>query len=112
LARASAASGAAAGAEWVVDADLAHEIDAREIPPDWPTGYVPLRKTTPFELPLREANEGEVYRLEPALVDCAYHLTKEVKLDDTEAMREQRARYGSHPAARQPPRVLKGDTLS
>ena len=104
--------GSAAWAEWVVDGDLAHEIDAREIPPDWPTGYIPLRKTTPFELPLREPSEGEIYRLEPALVDWAFRLTKDVKLDDNDAMRDQRARYGSRAAAVQPPRVLKGDTLS
>ena len=104
--------GSAAWAEWVVDGDLAHEIDAREAPPDWPTGYVPLRKTTPFELPLREPNEGEFYRLEPALVDWAYRLTKDVKLDDTDGMRNQRARYASRPAALLPPRVMKGDTLS
>jgi len=107
-----ASIGSAAWAEWVVDGDLAHEIDAREIPPDWPTGYIPLRKTTPFELPLREPNEGEFYHLEPALVDWAYRLTKDVKLEDNDAMREQRARYTSHPAALKPPRVLKGDTLS
>jgi purine nucleoside permease len=104
--------GSAAWAEWIVDGDLAHEIDAREIPPDWPTGYIPLRKATPFELPLREPNEGEFYRLEPALVDWAYRLTRDVKLEDTDAMRQQRARYASHPAAILPPRVLKGDTLS
>lgn len=104
--------GSAAWAEWIVDGDLAHEIDAREIPSDWPTGYIPLRKATPFELPLREPNEGEFYRLEPSLVDWAYRLTKDVKLEDTDAMRQQRARYASHPAALLPPRVLKGDTLS
>lgn len=35
--------GSAAWAEWVVDGDLAREIDAREIPSDWKTGYIPLR---------------------------------------------------------------------
>src|SRR5262244_4680286 len=43
--------GSAAWAEWVVDGDLGHEIDAREIPTDWKTGYVPLRKSKPYELP-------------------------------------------------------------
>ena len=104
--------GSAAWAEWVVDGDLAHELDAREIPPDWPTGYVPLRKTTPYELPLREPNEGEAYHLEPALVNWAFGLTKDMTLQDSEPMREQRARYAAHAAARNPPRVLKGDTMS
>lgn len=107
-----ASTGSAAWAEWIVDGDLGHEIDAREIPPDWTTGYIPLRKTTPYELPRREPDEGEAYRLEPTLVDWAFRLTKDVKLDDTPAMREQRDKYGSHAAARTPPRVLKGDTMS
>ena len=107
-----ASTGSAAWAEWIVDGDLAHEIDAREIPADWPTGYIPLRKTTPYELPLREPSEGEVYQLQPQLVDWAFRLTKDTKLDDTPAMREQREKYSSHAAARTPPRVLKGVSLS
>ncbi|MGH9175589.1 MAG: purine nucleoside permease, partial [Vicinamibacterales bacterium] len=105
-------TGSAVWADWIIDADLAHEIDAREIPPQWATGYIPLRKTTPFELPRREPDEGEAYRLESGLVDWAHGLTKDVKLEDTPAMREQRAKYASHAAARTPPRVLRGDTLS
>jgi purine nucleoside permease len=102
--------GSAAWAEWVVDGDLGHEIDAREIPADWKTGYVPLRKSKPYEAP-RAPDEGETYHLNPALVDWAYRLTKDVKLDDTEAMQKRRAQFDS-PNARRPPFVLKGDTLS
>src|ERR1035437_1078952 len=43
--------GTAFWAEWVVDGDLAHEIDAREIPAGWKTGYVPLRRSAPYEQP-------------------------------------------------------------
>lgn len=106
-----ASLGSAAWAEWVVDGDLAHEIDAREIPPDWPTGYIPLRKSKPYELPRREPDEGETYHLNPGLVAWAFQLTKDVKLDDNDAMRERRLLY-AEPAARRPPFVLKGDTLS
>ena len=105
-------TGSAVWAEWVVDGDLAHEIDAREIPPEWQTGYVPLRKTTPYEMPRREPDEGEAYQLQPALVDWAFNLTKGITLEDTDAMRAQRAKYAAHPAARSAPRVLKGDTMS
>ncbi len=38
--------GSAVWAEHVIDGDLGYEIDAREIPKDWPTGMVPLRKTS------------------------------------------------------------------
>jgi purine nucleoside permease len=34
-----ASIGSAAWAEYLVDGDLSHEIDAREIPEDWPFGY-------------------------------------------------------------------------
>ena len=40
--------GSAAWAEWVVDGDLAYEIDAREIPASWKTGFVPLGKAIPL----------------------------------------------------------------
>jgi purine nucleoside permease len=107
---AAASIGSAAWAEWVVDGDLGHEIDAREIPPDWTTGYVPLRKSFPYELP-RVPDEGQVYHLNPKLVEWAYGLTKDVKLEDNEAMRREREKF-EQPMARRPPAVLKGDTLS
>ena len=70
-----ASVGSAAWVEWVVDADLAFEIDAREIPAEWSTGYLPLGKTRPYEEPI-EADGGRwVYRLDPALVAWAYRLT-------------------------------------
>jgi purine nucleoside permease len=103
--------GSAAWAEWVVDGDLAHEIDAREIPLDWKTGYVPLRRSKPYELPLREPNEGEMYHLDSGLVDWAYQLTKSVPLADTPGIRARREQF-DQPNARKPPFVLKGDTLS
>src|ERR1700675_1852812 len=66
--------GSAAWAEWVVDGDLAHEIDAREIPSDWKTGYVPLRRSVPFEQPHQAAtDQGEVYHLNAALMDWAFN---------------------------------------
>jgi purine nucleoside permease len=102
--------GSAAWAEWVVDGDLAREIDAREIPSNWKTGYLPLRGSVPYQQPL-DTGEGEVYRLDPGLVDWAFHLTANVKLYDSDAMRTARNQYAS-PTAKRPPFVMKGDTLS
>jgi purine nucleoside permease len=102
--------GSAAWAEWVVDGDLAREIDAREIPKDWKTGYLPLRGSVPYEMP-RDSSEGEVYHLEPGLVDWAYQLTKNVALPDSPEMKAARDPY-AEPNARRPPFVMKGDTLS
>jgi purine nucleoside permease len=104
--------GSAAWAEWVIDGDLSHEIDPREMPKGWPTGYLPLRHAEPYARPVPEDDEGVVYHLEPALVDWAYELTRDVRLEDAEALRALRERYVSHPAARRPPFVLKGDNLA
>ena len=52
--------GSAVWADHVVDGDLAFEIDARQIPADWPTGYVPLRKGTPYEQPAERRIWGNV----------------------------------------------------
>src|SRR5499427_10142889 len=68
--------GSAVWADHVIDSDLAYEIDARDLPADWPTGYVPLRKSRPYEQPVRSELEGELYTLNPALVDWAFRLTK------------------------------------
>ncbi len=102
--------GSAAWAEWVVDGDLAREIDAREIPPAWKTGYLPLRGSEPYSEP-RDSSEGEVYHLNPALRDWAFALTEHIALADKDEMRQVREAY---PAmnARRPPFVLNGDTLS
>src|ERR1700722_10364916 len=50
--------GSAAWAEWVVDGDLGYEIDGRETPADWPTGFVPLGKSKPYQAP--RADWGEM----------------------------------------------------
>ena len=108
---ADASIGSAAWAEWVVDGDIAHEIDAREIPADWRTGYVPLRKSVPYQQPRQLPGEGEAYHLNAALVDWAYRITRDVPLVDTEAMQKERSQF-DFPNARRPPFVLKGDQLA
>jgi purine nucleoside permease len=108
---ADATLGSAAWATYVVDGDLGHEIDAREIPKDWKTGFVPLRKAIPYEQPLRQPNEGEMYQLNSGLVDWAYRLTKDIDLGDTQAMKDRRALMQGLPNAQKPPTVIKGDTL-
>jgi purine nucleoside permease len=104
--------GSAVWAEHIVDGDLAYEIDAREIPADWPTGYVPLRKTKPYELPMKAEFEGEFYTLNPKLVDWAYQLTRGIKLEDTAKLQASRARFPDFPNAQKPPFVAKGDAMS
>lgn len=76
----AATLGAAAWADWAIDGDIAHDIDAREMPLDWPTGRVPLGKARPFEKPAAAVTATMAYRLDPALVDWAYRQTKDIAL--------------------------------
>ena len=104
--------GSAVWADRVLDGDIAYEIDARDLPKDWSTGYVPLRKSRPYEEPVRAELEGELYTLDPTLVDWAYRLTKNLPLADTSAIRSARARFTGFPNAQRPPFVTRGDTIS
>ena len=106
--------GSAAWAEWVVDGDLAHEIDPREAPKDWPTGKIPLRKSTPYEAPRTEAN-GIAFHLNPSLVSWAFNLTKDVELPDNPGIAERRMQFSAankEIPAHRPPFVLRGDEIS
>jgi purine nucleoside permease len=102
--------GSAVWAHYVVDADLAYEIDAREIPPDWPTGYLPLRKKLPYEEPA-EPLEGQVFALNRGLVDWAFNLTRTTPLADSEALKQIRGEFDGA-AAQRPPFVTVGDEMS
>jgi purine nucleoside permease len=107
-----ASIGSAAWAEYLVDGDLSHEIDAREIPADWPFGYFARYTKRPFDAD-KPAPTGEMYRLDKGLVDWAFELTKDMVLadEDTHA-KAHRALYTKHPKAQLPPFVLKGDHLA
>ena len=61
-----ASLGSAVWAEWVVDGDLAYEVDAREIPPQWTTGFVPLNETVPYGKPRNDEN-FTLFHLNPGL---------------------------------------------
>jgi purine nucleoside permease len=104
--------GDAVWAEWVVNGDLGHEIDPREAPKEWATGYVPLRRNQPYEQPRDTEDSSQVFRLNAGLVNWAFELTKEVKLPDTDGIAKRRATYTGSPNAQRAPKVLKGDTLS
>jgi purine nucleoside permease len=102
--------GSAVWARWVVDGDLGYEIDAREMPSDWTTGYVPLRKTRPFETPAAPL-DGQVYALNSELAEWAFHLTSDVPLGDSDRLKEVRSQFDGA-AAQRPPFVTMGDEIS
>lgn len=108
-----AAIGSVAWARHVVDGDLSHEIDAREIPANWQTGYFPRGTQGPNDrttVPARDA--GELFTVNPRLVDWAYTLTRDTPLADSPSIAAERAHFTDHPAGQQAPSVLIGDTLS
>ena len=105
--------GSAVWSDWIIDADQAYEIDAREIPKDWTTGYIPLGKSTPYEQPraARFHDDGNIFHLNTALVSWAFNLTKNIELPDTPQLKAGRLQYAGDIAHR-PPFVLRGDNLS
>ena len=102
--------GSAAWARWVVDGDLGYEIDAREIPPEWTTGYVPLRKSKPFDPPAAPF-DGQVYALNASLAEWAFNLTRSTPLADSDKLKEIRSHFEGS-AAQRPPFVTMGDEIS
>jgi purine nucleoside permease len=102
--------GSAAWARWVVDGDLGYEIDGREIPPDWTTGYIPLRKTRPFEQPPAPL-DGQVYALNADIASWAWNLSHTIALVDSDRLKEVRSHFDGA-AAQQPPSVILGDEIS
>ena len=106
-----ASIGSAAWTEYLVDGDLAHEIDAREIPDDWPTGYFARNTRKPYD-PDKPQPTGEMFRLNPSLTEWAFELTRGVRLADSKELEETRSHFTGYPNAQKPPFVLKGDTLS
>ena len=102
--------GSTAWADYAVDYSLAHEIDAREMPAGWPSGYFGIFTDSPDKKP-KLNYRTEVYQLDPALVTRAYALSKDVALSDSRAAVAYRAGFASAPA-NQPPAVLRCDTAS
>lgn len=106
--------GSAVWADYLIDGDLAHQIDAREIPQDWKTGYFPLFANAPYpqsDAPV-VARNGEMFQLNTQLIDWAHNLTKDIQLMDSDAMQALRSLYTDTPAAMQPPRVFRGDHMA
>jgi len=103
--------GSAVWADCVVDGDVAYEIDGREIPGSWSTGVIPWERTKPYEEP-RPKDMQQLYLLNPALVDWAVRDTQDIVLDDTPGMKKMRDGYTGFSRAQEPPKIVKGATLS
>jgi purine nucleoside permease len=102
--------GSAAWARYVVDSGIAHEIDARELPPGWTDGYFGVMTDSPDAIPKFEYHT-EVYRLDEALLQKALSLSREAQLEDSPDVQAYRRHY-PHAPANAPPQVIQCDTLS
>lgn len=107
-----ASVGSAAWARYLIDGDIAHEIDAREIPKGWSSGYFALHSKGPMDKAPLDPVNGEMFELNPALQDWAYALTKDTALPDDARIAEARKAFKGYPNAQKPPFVLKGDNLA
>jgi len=108
-----ASLGSAAWAHYVIDGDVAYEIDSREADPSWPYGIAPIGSKVPNQKPKWEGWEPDTmaHELDRPLVDWAYDLTKDTPIPDSDGMRALRALYTGFPNAQRPPFVLCGETF-
>ncbi len=102
--------GSVAWARYLVDFGIQWEIDAREIPAGWTTGYLGINTKSPTEKPPLDYRT-EVFKLNEALLQKGYALSKRVVLSDGPEAQAARAKFAYAPA-NQPPTVLQCDTLA
>jgi len=103
-------TGSAAWARYLVDYGISWEIDAREMPADWPNGYIGIFTTGPGVKPTLDYRT-ELFQLDEALLQKILALTGSAVLTDTADAQAYRANYPNAPA-NQPPKVVQCDTAA
>jgi len=120
--------GAAVWTDFVVNGDLAKEIDPREIPAGWPDGFMSLDGTTQADAKggagweddvrkwggdeARANRRGNVIRMNLALMRWAYGMTKEMELPEDVAMKGLRSHYKSAAGTKSGPKVQVGANIA
>jgi purine nucleoside permease len=109
----NASVGSAAWARWVVDGDIAYELDSREAPAKWPYAIVPIAGKEPNVIPGSAdwAPKPMAWKLNPSLVHWAYLLSKDVVIPETPAAKAHRAKFTAWPLGQASPRVLLGESF-
>ncbi|MDB5814215.1 MAG: purine nucleoside permease [Rhodocyclales bacterium] len=102
--------GAAAWARYLVDFGIQWEIDARDIPSTWHTGYLGINTKKPDDKPPLDYHT-EVFQLNESLLQKAYALSRNAVLSDSTEAQIARAKFGYAPA-NLAPGVLQCDTLA
>ena len=102
--------GTTAWARYLVDFGIQWELDPRDVPKDWPTGYLGINTRGPGEKPPLDY-KTEVFELNVRLRDKAYALSRQAALTESAESKAWRQRYDYAPA-NQPPVVTRCDTLA
>ena len=101
-------------ARYAIQVALQYEIDAREKPTNFSTGYVPQGSDSPDEYP-QSIYGTEVFEINANLQKLAIEMAKEAELFDTTEAQEFRTKYGTNPefaAAVEAPSILACDTAT
>ncbi|KAJ7220333.1 purine nucleoside permease [Mycena pura] len=83
-------------ARYAVQVALQFEIDAREIPADFPTGYFPQGTTAPGQFPT-DIYGTEVFEVNEQLRQRAFAAAQKATLFDTAAAEQMRMQYAASP---------------
>lgn len=102
----------AAWSRSVVDGDLLYEIDAREIPKEWPYGLLPLGAKKPNDKAEGWTVDTIDFPLNESLARWAYMLTKDHPAPDSAGIAEFRKQFKGYANATRPPFVTLGESLS
>ncbi|ODN74438.1 hypothetical protein L202_06831 [Cryptococcus amylolentus CBS 6039] len=100
-------TGSVGFARYAVQVALAYEIDSRQIPSNWSTGYFLFGSSEPGEA-AGNLYGTEVYELNTNLRDAVRAFTDGVELKDGETAAAYRAKYDYAPA-NAPPAIFYGD---
>jgi len=79
-------------ARYAIDGTLRHEIDPRQMPADWSTSFVGLGVAVPDQKPTHMAGT-EIYKLNEALLQKAYALSRDTPLVDSPKAQAYRQHY-------------------
>ncbi len=102
--------GTAAWAHYLVEFGTQWELDSRDAPSAWPTGYIGINTKGPNEKPPLDY-KTEVFELNPKLQAKAFALSHSVALSESKESAAWRVKYPYAPA-NQPPVVTQCDTLA
>lgn len=103
--------GSAGLARYAVQVALAHELDAREMPQDWPTGYFLQGTKEPNVINGAEHYGTEVFELNTNLRERVHAYTEGLTLNDTVKAQAFRVKYPQD-VAKAPPSVIYGDVAT